>query len=596
MRAPVIAPGGTVRPQAVATTRRIAPQAEVSGLSQAGQGVANALLAAAELEDRRLAELDEATVKDLVTEWATEVERPALWGDEQSPGALAQTGRDALVAIPDVQKRLAEKREEYLSRAQGKRQQEMAKRALDARMANANDQLSRWQMTQTRAYNVQQGVSRQAVLTEDAIRGVRDPKVFATSMIALEQQVRDNADLIGQDDPDTVKVAVMEARGNVYRGVVAELIDTDPAGARRFVELNKDRMPSATYQTLSAATEKADRTASVVAQADSLWASSGQDYGKAMALASANADPQTRLALENRINVLKNQADQVEADQKEATYKRLAPQISAGVSFDKLPANDRMEAARLGLETNLRSLESGRKRGPGSPEFVAIRARAGSDEFNALDLSSFEVKPGVRLADIVTAEEMGELYTLQAKRRDTIRDSVKPYTDRVMAGLTPQINVLFADRKPDERAALRAQAEAFVFREVTNRTRDGVFPQGDVDEIIKIALGGTGIDDTPYFFQTQAATLFVQEPAAFNRLRETLTAANGGKAAGYGQMQEALDRAAKGKAIVPFDQIPAQYRSALIDRFNAMPENKGKKPMQRDIEQLYNKFLIGEPI
>ncbi len=568
-----------IRPQPVSTAPRHAPEQDVRPLVEGVQQLAGAVMDYAAVEDHRLRELDEASVKALALEYATARDE-TMWGTPDKPGALAQTGLNAVTATQEARGALGVRRREIEGRAQGARQQAMLGQILATQSAEADGQMRRWEVQQTVQGNIDNGAALIDMRATEAARASDDPAAMQTAMTALDAAVVDQAELLGvpMTGPDGkqspgLTAMLYRARDPMFREVVGNLLDTDPARALQIVETSRDLMSENAYLTLRGAAQKADREGSVLREADAVFLANGQDYGRAMTFVAGIVDPLKRQAMESRLGFLRNAKITATADEAQATLTRLLPGAMGG-GFDALPATDRMAAERLGIADNLRAA--------GTRSTVAVN---GPTYLNTLQIMRTPAGRTFALGAIaadVTPAELIDLYKTQAAGFDRYQASIEPGANKVMARLEPLITVAIPGKTPADRARVKAQAEAYVYGQLRMR----VAANEDIDEAVIAATVERAMTPvgTGYYFQTQTSTLGAAEySATFEALRGTL-----GRAPTRTEMEDFVS--GEGKP-VPFGKIPVRDRNAIIDQLRK--DYPGKRVMEADVEAEYRAFLIG---
>jgi len=569
------------------------------GVSQALRGAGQDLQAFALMEEKRLIDIDEATVRSLNNEFA-ERERAILWGNPEAPGVMALEGRAAVTAAQQAREEIESLRGEITGRAQGKRQADMLAKSLDARLASTRDAMARQEITQTQAWNKTEATALIVNRGQDASRAYGTPE-FNSLVTALFVAVEDRAGLSGEASAENLKAAKREAFTALSRDVVGSLLDTDPGEAVKFVETYGDMIEDGARGQLLDAAKRADVNASVMSEADAIWSASGGDYGKAMGLAAAQKDLTKRAALENRIDQLRSRSDRVEADQKGALWERLAPIIQGGKSFSELSATDQQAAAVAGITNNLMALEKDRTEAgqaqPNGPTINMLRVEAINNpaRFRAIDLiGGIDPLSGKPWSSLMRPDEFATMLAIQKGARDEVGASLAPAITATRGMAKPVFDQTFGSLKPDERRPLEAQLDGYITGALMQRVSNQNAPltPADYDAIAKGAFLPTGDKDAPFYFQTRAAKLQIEEPASWGRVRSVLVAINGGKDVTIDVLERAVTRGEAGGVIVPFGQIAPADRTRLIADWKR--RNPGKKPMERDIERHYTRALMGD--
>ena len=574
-----------------------APQQSDGGVSQALRGAGQDLQAFALMEEKRLIDIDEATVRSLNNEFA-ERERAILWGNPEAPGVMALEGRDAVTAAQQAREDIEALRGEIAGRTQGKRQADMLAKSLEARLASTRDAVARQEITQTQAWNKTEANAVIVNRAQDASRAYGTPE-FNALVSAMFVAVEDRAGLSGEATAENLKAAKREAFTAMSRDVIEGLLNADPAKAVAYVETYGDMIEDGARGQWLGAAKRADVNASVMAEADAIWTASGGDYGKAMGLAAAQKDPAMRAALENRIDQLRSRRDRVEADQKGALWERLAPIIQGGKSFSELSATDQEAAAVAGLTNNLQALEKDRAEaleveaeGP-ARQYLRIMANQSPGIFKRTDiLGGTDPVSGKRWTQVLTPKEVAEVLAQQKGARDAVYASIKPGVTDTMALIMPQFKQVFSDLKPAERAAVEGQLQGWVMGALaqrTTRTQEPLTP-ADMQQIAKRAMSPTGDKKKPYFFQTEGAALQISEPASYTRIAAALGLRPGPDR--DAAIEEAIKRYERGGIIVPFGKIPKPARDRVVADWTR--RNIGKKWVERDIERHYTRALMGD--
>lgn len=193
------------------------------GSAQVGQalvGLGQQVGRAAEVQDQRLAALDEAEVLELDADFA-KWERDSLYGEN---GVLRQTGRNALNARDPFVEQYGQRRQETLGRAQGERQRAMLTRALDAREARALTSVDTHTATEVETYrtatfnaHVSQAGLDLAAMSDDESR--------IPQFRALVGSIRAEGDRLGWS-PEMTDAALLETTTNIHTGWVERVLSS----------------------------------------------------------------------------------------------------------------------------------------------------------------------------------------------------------------------------------------------------------------------------------------------------------------------------------------------------------------------------------
>lgn len=522
--------------QAPVTGAKFSAPSDDGGLqvAAAGQRVAQALQG---WQDAK----DEADAKALDTEFA-EFERSLLYDPKE--GYFSKRGKDAVDARAEVEARLDEKAAELRGRAGGAgRLEKLYGGAIDQRLARARDNLARYGLEQTHAYQVESSEARVVSLGMDAAALSFDPNQMEVAIAAGKQELMDQGRLKGWG-ADIYALKAVEFESGVLSQALEAMRD-DPLAAEAFFDANAHRMtPRAQAAFRSSIKEEAGRTEGFVLADAAAATAPTREKAYAMVAASGRS-PRVQEAAEKRLDAVFAREDRLEKENVEDLLGGALARVAAGANPETdFTPTERAAHIKAGHWDDVVKAYKDGKPEKGGATYLALSLMA------AQKPEAFRAAPLARYADQMTPEEFTGLLEVQRGRKEAEAKKYLPQVATAQGMLKTRMAAIGED---DE--ALLAQGQTWLLGRVMNAQKnDRPLTDADLKGMVDQAMLRDG---GKFLFETAAGKRIVDDPAKWEAGRKALLAHSAG--ASSAQVSAAIDRYERTGELVPFDKVPAAF-------------------------------------